>query len=1077
MKKCFFILAFVVFAFYGYSSNYIKLGRTPDMSKDKVVFVYQDDLLVANVDGSNVKRLVKAVGPESFPKFSPDGRWIAFTSYYNGNRNVYVIPAEGGKIRQITFEPEGAQMLEWSNDGKYIYYLTSRGCFSKFFRKIYKIRVKDGKPEGIGEEFPVDMASTLCFNDKGDAYTLNRHSLYFWWWKRYKGSANTDIWVYDKKAKKIKNLTKTDFNESWPIWSGDYIYFVSEENGTGNLFRINLKTKKKEQITFHKKDNVQWPSLSSDRKHIVYECNSGIWKLDLTTLKYKEIKLSADIDSILPEYEYVNPSNLITAFSISPTGKRVVFSARGEIFTAPKKYGEIRQITFNSGARDDEPVWSPEKDKIAFVSDRDGEENIYLVDQFAKTEPVKLTNRKRGFISDLRFSPDGNYLSYTTNDFAFYVFDIKAKKEILISKTKRDFSREYFWSPDSRWIVYTETMPNYHNAIYVYSIDEKKSYKLFSSVFGIANPVFSSDGKYVYFISSRYGENANIAMIMLQKEDKNPLEKEWDEEKVEEKGKSAKEDKNVKKTDKKEGRDKKKQKTAKVKIDFNGIEKRVELLPLNGYTIWQISPIKGGLYVAFKPITKKLSAKRSAKWSFGFNLYYYDVKENKLTEVAKGVYGFDISHDNKSVALYYKNSFQIVRAKAKAGKDGRISLANLSMKLDRKAEWHQIFNEAWRMVRDMFYDENLHGVDWGKMKRKYVKLVDYCQTRSDLNRILEQLVGELNASHQGARGGDFREKPKKMGIGSLGAVLVPDGKYYKFAKIYKGNPFYSEYNSPLDKPYVKVKEGDYLIKIDNRTVKTDRDYRWYLINKAGKTVILTVNDKPSEKGAWEIKVKPISSEYMLRYLDWVESNRRLVEKMSDGQIGYIHLNYMLGKNLAVFYDYIRYYFDKKGVIIDVRWNGGGGIDPQLIDYLERRQYQVTRLRNGEDLPRPFDIFRGKIVVLCNEFSYSDAEVFPNAFKVRKLGKLIGVPTLGFVIAVNEYPLIDGGTVRKTFIGIWDIYGNQLESRGAIPDIIVQNDPNEFVKGKDSQLLKAIEVLKKEIKNNPPKPVNTSIKPR
>ncbi len=1074
MKKIgfsFFIVCFFVIS--GFSANYLKLAKTPDAGINKVVFVYQDDLFTCNLDGSGVRRLVKAVGAEAYPKFSPDGKWIAFTSYYNGNRNVYVIPANGGEIHQITFEPEGAQMLEWSNDGKYIYYLTTRNCFSRFFRKIFKIRVKDGKPEGIGEEFPVDMASTLCFNDKGDAYTLNRHSLYFWWWKRYKGSANTDIWVYNKKSKKIENITKTNFNESWPIWAGDYIYFVSENNkGIANIFRINLKTKKREQITFHKDYPVQWPSLSSDRNYIVYECNAGIWKLNLKTLKYSEIKIKADVDSILPEYEFVNPSNLITSFSVSPTGKRIVFSARGEIFTAPKKNGEIRQITFLSGARDDEPVWSPNKDKIAFISDRDGEENIYLVDQFAKTEPEKLTDRKSGFISDLRFSPDGNYLSYTTNDFAFYVFDINAKKEILISKTKRDFSREYNWSPDSRWIVYTEKMPNYHNAIYVYNVVEKKSYKLYSSVFNIANPVFSSDGKYVYFISSRYGENANIAMIMLQKEEKNPLEKEWDEEVVK---KQDKQDKKAEKSDKKDV--KKKKEKAKVKIDFEGIERRVELLPLNGYVIWEIKPIKGGLYVAFKPVKKDLTVKRSSRWSFGFNLYYYDVKENKLTEVAKGVHGFDISNDQKWVAILYTKSFQIARAKAKASPKDRISLSSLSMKLDRKAEWHQIFSESWRMVRDMFYDKNLHGVDWKKMRRKYEKLVDYCQTRNDLNRILVELVGELNASHQGARGGDFREKPKKVKIGSLGAVLVPDGKYYKFQKIYKGNPYYKQYNSPLDKPYIKVKEGDYLIKIDNQIVKTDRDYRWYLINKVGKTVILTVNDKPSEEGAWDIKVKPVSSEYMLRYLNWVERNRAIVEKESNGDIGYIHLNYMLGDNLAVFYDYIRYYFDKKGLILDVRWNGGGGIDPQLIDYLERKQYQITRLRNGEDLPRPMDIFRGKIVVLCNEFSYSDAEVFPNAFKVRKLGKLVGVPTLGFVIAVNEYPLIDVGSIRKTFIGIWDIYGNQLESRGAIPDIIVENDPNQFEKGYDAQLQKAIEVLKKEIKSEKKKKVDTSIKPR
>jgi len=1008
MKRLAFLIVLLLAAVGSVKANtdYMKLMRTPDASKDKLCFIYQDDLFVSNLDGSNPVRLVKAVGVEAFPKFSPDGKVIAFTSYFNGNLNVYTIAANGGQIKQVTFESEGATMLEWSNDGKFIYFLARTKSFSPFFARIFKVSLNGGLPTVL----PVDQASTLCFNDKGDAYVLNRHSMYFWWWKRYKGTANTDIWMYREKTKKFENLTKTDTNESWPIWVKNSIFYVSEEGGLGNLYKLDLTTKKTTKLTNFKKDNVQWPSLSSDRKNIVFECDGGIYRYDIEKNKTVEIKIKKTVQNVIPEYEFVRPAKLLTAYHISPTGKRVVFSARGEIFTAPKKYGEIRQLTFNSGARDDEPVWSPKGDKIAFISDMDGEENVYFIDQFAKKPATKVTNRKEKFIEDLNWSPDGNYLSYKTNDFKLYIFSLKDNKEILVNSSKRYGQLDYSWSPDSNWLVYTTYGTNMLPQIKVYNVKTQKEHLVFKSFEQNYNPVFSDDGKYLYFVTSRQGDKSRVAMLSLTKSDEDPLFKEWDEEKVKEEKKDAanKEEKNNKKSTKKS--DKKEKVT--VKIDFDGIMDRVELLSVKGYRFVDILPGKDGLYIGFRERKEKLLNK-SSHFSFGFDLYYYKIKDDKLTKIATGINGFTLSHDKKQLLLAKKGSFQITAAGRKAGKEGIISLSSLEMKLDRKAEWRQIFNESWRMVRDQFYDKNIHGVNWNKMKKKYSKLIEYCETRNDVNRVLVQLVGELNASHQGARGGDI-EKPKKVKIGALGAVLTPDKSgYYKFAKIYKGNPFYSQYKSPLSSPWKKVKEGDFLISIDGSTVKTNVDYRKYLINKVGKTVFLKVNSKPQTEGAWEVRVKPLSNEGNLRYLDWIEGNRKLVTEKSSGRIGYIHLNYMGGEQLNKFMNYIQAYFDKEGLILDVRFNGGGGIDPQLIDYLERKQYQVVRLRDSVDMPRPDSLFRGKVVVLCNEHSYSDAEVFPNAFKVRKLGKVIGVPTLGFVIAVNGYPLIEVSTFGKT----------------------------------------------------------------
>ncbi len=1082
MKKFCVLMCVAVLSVSGMATNMMHLMRTPDASTTKVCFIYQNDLFTANLDGTNPVRLVKAVGTEAYPKFSPDGKWIAFSSYFNGNPNVYLIPSAGGTVRQLTFEPEGAAMLEWSNDGKGIYFLSRAASFSPFFARIFKVSIEGGLPEVL----PVDQASTLCFNDKGDGYVLNRHSLYFWWWKRYKGTANTDIWMYTKKTGKYVNLTNTLTNESWPMWVGNNVYFVSEKGAMANLYRMDLKTKKQVRLTNFKKDNVQWPSLSSDRKRIVFECNAGIYAYNIQTGKTNEIKVPDTVQNVVPSYEFVNPVKFLDTYDISTTGKRVVFSARGEVFSAPAKNGEIRELTFNCASKDTEPVWSPNGGKIAFISDRDGiADNIYLVDQFAKTAPVKLTSHKSKFLQDLMWSPDGKYLSYQSNDFALWVYNTETKKETLVNRSKRYGQMDYSWSPDSAWIAYTILGSNLVPEIHVYNLAAGKDHLLFRSFEQNHNPTFSTDGKYLYFVTDREGANARIAMMSLAKEDKDPLAKDWDEEKVVEK----KDTRKVEKADNKKGQkekaeekskkgDKKKDGKVTVNIDFDGIMNRVQLLPVTGYRYVNLKAAKEGLYIGFMPKEQKLSAGKKMDFHMGFDLYLYNIKKEKLTSIAKGIQGFTISHDGKKLLLAKKGSFQIIAAGRPAGKDGRISLAKLSMHLDRKAEWHQIFNESWRLIRDNFYDPDIHGVDWPAMKTKYGKLIDYCQTRSDVNRVLVQLVGELNASHQGARGGDMPH-PKRVSIGTLGAQLIPDKSgFYKFDKIYAGNPFYSEYKAPLGHPWQKVKPGNYLISIDGSTVHTNVDYHMYLLNTIGKTVFLKVNDKPEVKGAWEVKVKPVSSEYRLRYLNWVESNRKLVEEKSHGRIGYIHLNYMMGAQLNTFLNAIQAYFDKEGLILDVRFNGGGGIDPQLIDYLERRQYQVTRMRDGLDMPRPSNLFRGKVVVLCNEHSYSDAEVFPNAFKVLGLGKLIGEQTLGFVVAVNEHGLIDGGSIRKTFIGIWDVNGNQLESRGAIPDIIVHNNPNDLAKGVDAQLNKAIEVLTGEINAKPVFPkVKTTIRHR
>ena len=1064
-----------------------RLMRKPDINNGKVVFVYQEDLWTVNAKGGKATRLTVHDGMEMYPKFSPDGKWIAFTANYNGSYALFAIPSTGGQAKQLTYYPDyDAKVVGWSPDSQKVVYVSKMSSASWFYDRFYEVGINGTLPVVL----PIPEGSFFNYSPDGKKIAYNNHPSNYWWWKRYKGSANQDVWLYDKDKKKFQQLTNYQGNDTWPMWGlNDTIYYVSDRNGTPNIFAQSIKDKKAQQLTKSTMD-IKWPSMGSDRKTIVYESDGKLFKLDTTDPKPQEIVVYAPSDDHYDMVDYINPMRFLSGFDISPTGKRIVLSARGDIFTAPAQTGDIRNLTESSNARDRDPSWSPDGKYIAYVSDESGNDEIYLVHQL-NGEKIKLTDDKKAKFY-LKWSFDSKKILYNTHDNYLAILDIASKKTETIDKGKANRIYDYTWAVDNKWVAYQLIYKNGYSDIYVYSLDTKKSTKITQEPASYSEPVFTLDGKTLIFFSTagsgwwisgehgkKYGDAWSLFMpntkkmltVSLMPEKADPYEKPEDEEPILEESKDKKEVKTDEKNKKQAPEADKKKEELKVEINFKNISDRIRSLPIEKGAYYNIQ-VANKYYYYMKTNYDEYIQNKDSYDSMSpspYSLYSYDVEKQKSEEVMHGVKSYTVSVKGDKLLAWDGRSFQIFSAGGKpSGKDS-VNLSRLVMKIDRKEEWKQIFNESWRMVRDNFYDSNMHGVDWNKIKDYYSSLLPYVRTRYDLNILLCEMVGELNASHQGVNGGDWPYQ-KYYPTGMLGAELIPDYKagYYKFSKIYKGDKTNGEYISPLDNEYSKVKEGDYLISINGNTIKAEDNYFKYLVNQYGKKVTLTTNAKPSPEGAVETKIKPLTWDLGLRYKEWLDKNMDYVTKSSGSKIGYMHLTDMGDENYDTFNKYFQANRDKEAIIIDVRYNGGGSIDQLLIDKLERIPYMTEKSRYSESSILPASAFTGKVVVLINEYSFSDAEVFPRAFQIRKLGKVIGVPTLGYCIAVGEHMLIDGGHIRNTFLGLWDLDGNMVESKGVQPDIYVENTPESVMAGKDLQLRKAVDYLMGEIKKSPKK---------
>ena len=1041
------------------------LMRFPDIHGNKVVFVLGEDIWTVPAQGGIAYRLTIHDGQERFPKFSSYGQMIAFTGEYEGNGDVYVMNIHGGNITRITYHPGYDEVVGWHPVNNKILFRSSRNSYSRFDH-LFLI-----SPDGTGlEELILHEAAQGSFSPDGNKIAYNRISRENRTWKRYKGGTAQEIYLYDFTTNEERNLTSYRGTDRIPMWIGNNIYFSSDRDRVLNIFSCNPETGEIKQMTHHKEYDVRRPSKGGNK--IVYELGGTLWLLDVETETPMQILVEIQTDAPEARPYLKKVDGHITGIDCSPEGNRALITARGELFTVPKKHGPTRNLTCNPGSRDKDGAWSPDGKTIAYLSDESGEYEIYLIDNLGKSEAIRLTSNENGYRHTLRWSPDSKKIAFADQTLRCYILDIKSKKITVVDRAQYqnvdialdlkpiyDFS----WSHDSRYLAYSKMDEDLVTKIYIYSMETGKAICVSNGLFNDFGPVFSRDGKYLFFISNRrfaptfcdfewemvYKKVAGIYALTLRKDGKPMLDFRSDETGSEVNKASGDE-------------------VEKVIIDFESIAERLEALPMSSGNYRQLSVNESSIFYFNKD---EGDFNRFEYRSPGpMNLYAFSFASRKEQQVMEKIDTYKLSWDGSQIVYKQGKNVGVIPADATDSKGNHLNLEDLKMWLDPVAEWKQIFNEAWRMERDFYYDPNMHGIDWPAMKKKYGRLIPYAICRQDIQFIIGELIGELNTSHTYVYGGDRIRKGERVNIGLLGADYMEDSSFkrYRFKKIYKVPDWTRDVIPPLGRPGINIQAGDYLLQVNGINITTDKNIYSYFQNLAGKQVSLLVNSKPSLTGAKEYIVKPLSGERTLRYLDWVEHNRKVANKASNGLIGYIHMPDTYLGSASEFPKYFYSQTRKKGLIIDGRFNGGG-LDPDIfLQRLDKKILSYWTRRYSHDQTTPSTVTRAHMVCITNRQAGSGGDMLPDEFQQKGMGPVIGTRTWGGLVGVSMFiDLIDGGGLTAPDYRIYDTDGKWVvENIGVTPDIIVDLHPAEMARGYDAQLMKAIEVLLEKIDKEP-----------
>ena len=1082
MKKLITILALAALASGAVAQERLtRLLRQPDIHGDAIVFVYGGDLWTVSAKGGDARRLTSDAGMEYFPKFSPDGRWIAFTGEYSGSRQVYVISADGGQPRQLTFyndvgplPPRGGiddRVLDWTPDGKNILFLPHRVAWSDRMARPYVIPVAGGMETPL----VIPEAGGGAYSPDGTKLVYTPIEREFRTWKRYKGGRAQDVWIYDLTHNTTEQLTNEPYTDNQPMWIGNTIYFTSDRPEAGastagrlNLYAYDLASKQTRKVTSHSDFDVLWPS--ADNAQIVYEEGGYIWRYDTASNQNERvpIRVYGDFRGTVPYFKNVKDN--IDWYSPSPSGARALFVARGDIFSVPAKEGEIRNLTATPGIREMDASWSPDGKTIAYLSDRNGDEyEIYVRNADGSGEERQLTRNGTAWRFPPLWSPDSTKLAFSDKDHQLRWLDVASGKVTDVAKDVYGDIQHYRWSPDSRWIAYTKLNEARFSSIYVYNLGDAKAYRLTSGMTNDNEPVFDPKGRYLYFVSNRdfnltfsgwefnyvYTDPTRVYVAVLAADGPALFLPQSDEEKASMPAPAAtpSADKSADKpADKKPA-------GLVVKIDPAGFENRVRAIPgPSGNYDTLTATANGILYLAG-------DAPRRA-------LKLYNIDDRKEDTVLEGVASYELAAGGDKLLARSGSTYSIVAAKpGQKVADGALKLDTMEMKIDPRAEWTQEFTDAWRILRDWFYDPNMHGNDWNAIRAKYGALVPYAARREDLDYILGEVAGEMNSGHV------YVSSPGGLGVdrvdnGLLGAEIVADSGVFRIAHIFPGENWHEDFRSPLTEPGVKVHEGDYILAVDGTPTKGVDNFYRLLENKADRVVTLLVSARADASGAHEEHVRPVKKETNLRYLDWVASRRAYVEKASGGRIGYIHLpntgpegNRELVKG---FYPQV----DKDALIIDDRYNGGGFIPDRMIELLSRPVLNYWVRRNEKPSATPAFAHVGPKAMLINGYSASGGDALPYYFREQKLGPIIGTRTWGGLIGLSGNPdLMDGGNVSAPQFRFLDTQGLwAVEGEGVSPDIEVVDRADLVVAGHDPSLETAVKYLLDELAKNPPKKV-------
>jgi tricorn protease len=1062
-----------------------RLMRFPAIYDNQIIFTYAGDLYTVQADGGIARKLTNHDGYEMFARFSPDGKTIAFTGQYDGNTEVYTMNSQGGVPKRLTFTATLGRddiadrmgpnniVFGWKHDNSSIIFRSRKKSFNDFNGSLYTVNTDGSLPE----ELPVPRGGFCSFSPDDQKMAYNRIFREFRTWKRYRGGMADDIWIFDFKTHKTENITNNPAQDIIPMWYGNKIYFLSDrdESKRMNMYVYDLTSKETKKLTDFKEFDIKFPSLGN--KAIVYENGGYIYKMDLSTEKSEKVKIIIAEDFLSGRSLLKDVSKSITNFDISNDGKRALFGSHGDVFTVPEKYGETRNLTQSSGIHERDSKWSADGKWVSYISDKTGEDEIFIQAQDGSQPAVEITSGSSDYKYQPLWSPDSKKLLWSDRNQTLHYVDIDTRVTTNVDIDSIFEIREYAWSPDSKWITYTKNSDNRFQQIYLYSLEQKKSFPVTENWYHAFNSAFSADGKYLFFISSRdfnpdfsnvgstisYSDMSNIYFVTLSKETPSLFKLKSDE---------AELTVNIVKP---EASEKKKETAAQPKktdlqIDIDGIEGRIGKLPIKASDYFNLTSVENKLYYQRKGHKDDKTA-----------LFMYDFDSREEKNLGQ-VDGYEISANKKKMIVFQNGTYGIINLPAVEVKvTDKLDLTGLQMVINKQEEWEQIYKETWRQMRDFFYSPNMNGVDWKAQGDKYEELVKYVNNRNDLTYILGELVGELNIGHAYVGGGD-RPQPERIKTGLLGAEISKDkvSGYFRIDKILKGQNWTGQVKSPLTEIGVNASEGDFILAVDGKPVNKMNNIYEALVNKAGRQVNLTLNNIPSEQGKREVTVMPIDDESQLYYLNWVNNNMEKVNKATNGRVGYLHIPNMGVDGLN---EFIKYYFpqlEKEALVVDVRGNGGGFVSSIIIENLRRVAAMISVTRNSKPDINPEGTLYGPMVMLCDEFSASDGDIVTYRFKTYNMGKVVGKRTWGGVTGIRgTLPLVDGGFLSRPEFPIYDLEGKKwiIEGIGVEPDIVVDNDPYLEYTGTDQQLNKAIEVIlddlktkAKKIPDHPPYPV-------
>lgn len=1040
------------------------LLRNASISPQHITFVYGGDIWIADKSGQNPRRLTINPGVELNPVFSPDGQSIAFTGNYDGNTDVYVIPVQGGEPKRVTYHP-GADVVRGWLDNDHVYFTTTREYQYAQSPRLYRVNIHQGAEQAL--IMPEAYQGSPSPDQRQWAYIKNtdpteRDRVAF---KRYRGGGMPSIWLFDTNSHDVEVIPGESSNDVKPLWLGDKVYFLSDRDKIVNIYSYDTHSKAIEKLTNFSDYDIR--SLNGLGDELIFEQAGRLHILNLASNAINSLTIEIHADVLFKRPHYVNVEDDIRGYNISATGVRALFESRGEIFSVPVDKGEPRNISNSPGTHERFPAWSPDGKWISYVSEARGKYELVLRDQLAKDEPLYISLGNDYLYFQPTWSPDSKKLFYGDAHLNLSYVDIDTKEivkvdsDTLAATTGRTYnSLQPSWSSDSQWIAYTKTLTNGVSALFIYNLNSKESKQVTDGMSAVRGPVFSADGQYIFFIASTnigltnsglhmsaYDRQPvyNVYAVLLTENAPTFAKKESDEEKTREE--KTPDDKEAKKDE-----DKKDNKL--VQINFDGIEQRIVALPL-----------RPGNYSLDGSVENMLLYQR------GSTIGAYDLKKDEDNTLIENARGFAVSADGKKMIYRHANGFRVVDAgKKPANTDaGKINFNSAKQLVDPAAEWRQVYNEVWNLQKEIFYVENMHGVDWEAKKEKYATFLPYVNHRSDLGYLLNELMGEMVVGHNYIYPGDQPSTPS-VSAGVLAADYHVTNGGYQITKIYTNHSWNPSFKAPLAEPDLHVNEGEYIVAVNGTPLTDDVNIYSLFDYTVGKMTSLKVNSKPSLDGARDVIVRPISysDEMSIRQMDWVERNRAKVDELSNNQIAYVYMP-NTGREGYTFFN--RYYFsqmDKKALLLDERNNGGGSVADYVIDLLRRELIAGWKIRDGKGFTTPGNGIYGPQAMIINENAGSGGDMMPYMFRFHDLGKLVGRTTMGILVGISGYPpLLDGGRITSPNFGIHDLRGNYIiENEGVAPDIFVEQMPKDLLSGRDPQLERTIQLLLEEMKTYP-----------